>query len=92
VTEHLDAFLARARERAAAAEPVGGAVNIRFAVDRGSFTVPGELFEEGREGDLARHWARALDGRKVTIARKEVSAGGDVVVHWRHVRTIVTPA
>lgn len=78
------------RERAAEVETP--AVVITFKTERGSFTVAPELFEDGREGDLARRWAQALQGRKVTIARKVVERDGTVVVHWRHVRVITAPA
>lgn len=66
----------------------------RFEVRRGSFLVPAELFEDGAEYELAVYFGQRLpsadDGVPLTTTRQRTKAG--VVIHWRKVRVLISPA
>lgn len=60
---------------------------VAFAVRRGSFVIPAELFDEGRESDLARYFAQRMPpGAKA--GRREKLAGGSVRLHWRTITVV----
>lgn len=60
---------------------------VTFDVRRGSFVIPADLFEDGRERDLARHFAQRIPD-EATPGRRERLAGGAVRIHWRIVRVV----
>lgn len=60
---------------------------VTFDVRRGSFVIPADLFEDGREMDLARHFAQRIPD-EATPGRRERLAGGAVRIHWRIVRVV----
>lgn len=55
---------------------------VTFDVRRGAFVIPAELFEEGREDDLARHFAQRIPD-EAEAGRRERLPGGGVRIHWR---------
>lgn len=60
---------------------------VTFDVRRGSFVIPADLFEDGREMDLARHFARSIPDEAIP-GRRERLAGGAVRIHWRVIRVV----
>lgn len=70
-------------------EPLAADEVWTFRVQRGSFTIPGALFEDGRELDLARHYATHMpDDRAARGQWDKPDAAGNVVVHWRIIRRV----
>lgn len=63
--------------------PQGVAMRVR----RGSFVIPADLFDEGREHDLARHFAQSIPDEAET-GRREKLAGGAVRMHWRIITVV----
>lgn len=59
--------------------PEGG---VTFRVQRGSFVIPADLFEEGRDDDLARFFAQRIPD-EAKPGRREKLPGGAVRMHWR---------
>ncbi len=64
--------------------PKGG---VTFDVRRGSFVIPAELFEEGREDDLARFFASRIPD-EAEAGRREKLPGGALRLHWRIIRVV----
>ena len=63
------------------------AQGVRMRVTRGSFIIPAALFDEGREDDLARHFARSMPGDAKPGRREKLRDGG-VRLHWRIIRVV----
>lgn len=64
---------------------------VTFRTERGDFVVPGELFGEGREHDLAVYLARRLPIACTSVSRRAQPDGSALVV-WRKVRIVPLPA
>lgn len=62
------------------------ATGVTFDVRRGSFFVPERLFEDGREDELARHFARSIPDEAKPARREKVPGG--LMVHWRIIRVV----
>lgn len=80
----------RARRPVPSGTPVFGEwpeQGVAFDVRRGSFVIPPELFDEGREHELARFFARSIPDEAET-GRREKLRGGAVRIHWRIVRVV----
>jgi len=60
---------------------------VTFRVQRGDFVIPAALFEEGREDDLARHFAQRIPD-EASPGRREKLAGGSVRLHWRIITVV----
>lgn len=85
---------AEAEKRRAAETPSGQRVfgewprqGVTFDVRRGSFIIPAELFEDGRELDLARHFAQRIPD-EASAARRERLSGGAVRIRWWIIRVV----
>jgi len=59
---------------------------VTFETRRGSFVLRAELFEEGREDELIRTFARSMPDNAKAARREKVPGG--VRVHWREIRVV----
>lgn len=66
----------------------------RFITERGEFTVPADLFDDGREHDLAVFWATHLPtpNRWALTSSRTHHRDGSVSVRWRRTRVVITDA
>lgn len=60
---------------------------VTFRTTRGEFSIEPELFEEGREGELAQLFAKSLPLGVSSTSRRRLS-DGTVVIRWRLVRVV----
>lgn len=63
------------------------ASGVTFDIVRGSFEIPAALFDEGREADLARHYAQRMPPEAKPGRREKLGARG-VRIHWRITRVV----
>lgn len=59
-----------------------------FRVKRGSFTIPAELFEDGREGELGYFYATHMPEEHAAGQWEKPDATGNVLVRWRIITRI----
>jgi hypothetical protein len=62
------------------------AAGVTFDVRRGSFVIPDDLFEDGREDDLRRLFAQRIPN-DAHAARRERVPGG-VRIYWRSIEVV----
>lgn len=88
------AFIGRAEaeaRRAARGRPVFGEwppQGVTFDVRRGSFVIPAALLEDGREHDLARHYARSIPDEAHAYRREALGRALGVRIHWRIIHVV----
>lgn len=63
------------------------AVTATFQTQRGTFSIPTDLLEDGREADLARHYAQRMPEGALPAGRIR-EKDGSVTVRWRKTRVI----
>lgn len=62
-----------------------------FRTYSGEFVIPAELFDEGREDELAYHFASSMP-KGARSAGSVTDKDGNATVKWRRIRIIELPA